>query len=87
LQTVIDRFRFERIAYLASEKKNRRHGDDEEGSKMAIRKVLNTTFLKLAPGDAEIKQVYLHWDATNKKSNRKGKACAQRNADRWHQRR
>ena len=56
----------------------------EKISKMAMRRVLETTFGRLAPTDPDIDIVYVHWKRTRDKPNRKGKDSAARHTEQWY---
>ena len=55
----------------------------EQVSKMAMSRILETTFARLAPTDPDIHIVYVHWSKTRDKPNRKGKGCAKRHTRWW----
>ena len=71
---------YEYLKYLADRRKN---GEEEQVSKMAMRKVLESTFETVARADDTWLPVYEHWLATKDKSNRKSKSTAGRHEDQW----
>ena len=92
----------ERITYLASKKQHSRHynaeeiasdseqsqlqGTKEQISKMAMRRVLDITFARLASVAPDIQEVHRQWQATNDKPNRKSKASTEQHTLQWYQR-
>ena len=92
----------ERITYLASKKQHSRHynaeeiasdseqsqlqGTKEQISKMAMRRVLDITFARLASVAPDIQEVHMQWQATNDKPNRKSKASTEQHTLQWYQR-
>ena len=56
-------------------------------SKMAMSRILETTFARLALTDPDIHIVYVHWSKSRDKPNRKGKDCAKRYKEQWYWRR
>ena len=79
LYIVVAVFHSERITYLASDaylasKKEEHEQSAAEGqvSKMAMRRILTTTFARLAPDDSFVLEVHRQWEATKNKSTRKG---------------
>ena len=56
----------------------------EKISKMAMGRVLETTFVRLAPTDPDIDIVYVHWKMTRDMPNRKGKDSAKRRTEQWY---
>jgi len=83
LQEVVTASRTEYSAFMASKKEE----PQPQISKMAMRRVLATTFERLAPADAYIREVHRQWEATKDKSDRKSKASTQSSTMQWHQRR
>jgi len=87
LQEVVTVSRTEHSAYMASRKEQiQQLGVKEQISNMAMRRVLATTFARLAPTDAHIQELHRQWEATKDKPNRKSKASAQQSTMQWHQR-
>ena len=87
LQKVMTVSNSERITALA----NRREQSqlcvaEQQISKMAMRRVLETTFARLASADTDIQEVYRHWQATDHKTNRKSKASTAQSAWQYKQR-
>ena len=92
----------ERITYLASKKQHSRHysaeeiasdseqsqlqGTKEQISKMAMRRVLDITFARLASVAPDIQEVHMQWQPTNDKPNRKSKASTEQHTLQWYQR-
>ena len=60
------------------------HIAEEKISKMAMGRVLETTFARLAPKDPDIDIVYMHWKRTRDKPNRKGRDSAKRHTEQWY---
>ena len=69
---------YEYLRYLADRREN---GEEEQVSKMAMRKVLESTFETVSRADDTWLAVYKHWQATKDKSNRKSKSTAGRYED------
>ena len=87
LQKVVTVSNSARIACLASKREqSEQRGADARISKMAMRLALGSTFAQLALADTDIQEVHTQWEATNDKSKRRRKACAQRHAEQWHER-
>ena len=87
LQKVMTVSSSERITALA----NRREQSqlcvaEQQISKMAMRRVLETTFARLASAYTDIQEVHRHWQATNDKTNRKSKASTAKSALQYKQR-
>jgi len=59
---------------------------EQQISKMAMRRVLDTTFARLASADADIQEVHRHWQATVDKPNRKSKPSTEQSALQYKQR-
>ena len=66
---------------------NGQHGGVEQISKMAMRRILETSFQRLALNDPAIDAVYKQWLATSEKPKRKSIASAKRHTADWHWRR
>ena len=71
---------YEYLQYLANKREN---GEADEVSKMAMRRVLESTFERLSSGDEALLAVYRNWQATKDKSNRKSKSAATRHRIEW----
>ena len=76
----------ERVPYLVAKGHSFQHGGAEaQISKMAMRRILETSFMRLAPVDSDIQELHRHWQATKDKSKRKGKLSAQQHTEKWRQ--
>ena len=82
LQKVCYASRSDYLNYLAS-CSGEQHDKAERISKMAMRRVLETTFARLATDDPAIDTVYAHWQATSDKPKRKSSASAKRHTAQW----
>ena len=88
LQKVWNASRSDYLNYLARDVwQNEQHGEVEQISKMAMRRILETTFQRLALNDPAIDAVYKQWLATSEKPKRKSIATAKRHTADWHWRR
>ena len=87
LQKVITVSSSERIIFLANKREQSQLCFAEQQiSKMAMRRVLETTFARLASAYTDIQEVHRHWQATNDKTNRKSKASTAKSALQYKQR-
>ena len=88
LQKVWNASRSDYFNYLARDVwQNEQHGEVEQISKMAMRRILETSFQRLALNDPAIEAVYKQWVATSEKPKRKSIASAKRHTADWHWRR
>ena len=55
----------------------------ERVSKMAMRRVLSSTFTELTPTVAELRELHKHWEATKPKPNRKSWGCMRTHSARY----
>ena len=87
LQKVMTESHSEQAAYLASNRQQTQQRSVQKNiSKMAMRRVLGTTFARLALTDFLILEVHRQWEATTNRSNRKGQQSAKQHIQQWHQR-
>jgi len=56
---------------------------EEQISKMAMRKILETIFEEQACEDCHIEEVHKQWQATKEKGNRKSRNSTQQHTQRW----
>ena len=84
LQKVVSLCESKRLTYVDVKRQQREPcGPEVQISKMAMRRVLGTTFSQLAPDHDDILQVHRQWTATDDKSHRKGKVCAEQHTEKW----
>ena len=84
LQKVWNASRSDYLNYLAGKVwQSEQHGAVEQISKMATRRILDTTFARLALHDPAIHTVYEQWQATTDRTNRKSKGSTQTHTARW----
>ena len=87
LQKVITVSHSEQAAYLAGNRQQTQQRSAEKNiSKMAMRRVLGTTFARLALTDFLILEMHRQWEATTNRSHRKGQQSAKQHTQQWHQR-
>ena len=88
LQKVMTESHSEQAAYLAGNRQQTQQRSAEKNiSKMAMRRVLGTTFARLALTDFLFQEMHKQWQATTTRSNRKGQQSAKQHTQQWHQRR
>ena len=88
LQKVKTEFHPEHAAYLARNRQQTQQRPAEKNtSKMAMRRVLGTTFARLGLTDFLFQEMHKQWEATTTRSNRKGQQSAKQHTQQWHQRR
>ena len=88
LQKVKTEFHSEHAAYLARNRQQTQQRPAEKNiSKMAMRRVLGTTFARLALTDFLFQEMHKQWQATTTRSNRTGQQRAMHHTQQWHQRR
>ena len=86
LHKVVVVSRVEHNIYLASKAESEQaHGSERKVSNMAMRRILRTTFEKLACDDEYIRHVYNQWPVDKPK--KKGKNCQKEHTSRWLRRR
>ena len=84
LQKVVSVSKSERIIYLAQ--RSTLQGKEQSISKMAMRKILEETFAKLACAHADIEELQTKWHVTKDRKQRKGKGSMKQHKEQWLQR-
>ena len=88
LQKVMIDFPSEHAAYLARNRQQTQQRPAEKNiSKMAMRRILGTTFARLGLTDFLFQEMHKQWQATTTRSNRTGQQRAMHHTQQWHQRR